>query len=222
MEEERGKERERDSLEKTISSDEEKYSFALIIPLCDKRIVHRAANHQSFLLYTSGCSSRSPLATLDSRLLKYSRIRVARRNFPSIHLSVPFSSLWASFFFERYFSNIDTLYPFFQEQRPLEGDHHRMDSQREASSSEDRPFIQASICIYVEATRAAQDERLFSIPGRPPADLFHTSSPCSFRNRDESSSFCKNRGIDGNFFFDFSWQLTVVTDMAGVAQLPRN
>lgn len=98
MEEERGKERERDSLEKTISSDEEKYSFALIIPLCDKRIVHRAANHQSFLSYTSGCSSRSPLATLDSRLLKYSRIRVARRNFPSIHLSVPFSSLWASIF----------------------------------------------------------------------------------------------------------------------------
>lgn len=118
----------------------------------------------------------------------------------------PFHPPFGSFFLSlsEYFSNIDTLYPFFQEQRPLEGDHHRMDSQRGASSSEDRPFIQASICIYVEATRAAQDERLFSIPGRPPADLFHTSSPCSFRNRDESFSFCKNRGIDGNFFFDFS------------------
>lgn len=196
MEEERGKERERDSLEKTISSDEEKYSFALIIPLCDKRIVHRAANHQSFLSYTSGCSSRSPLATLDSRLLKYSRIRVARRNFPSIHLSVPFSSLWASIF------QISI--------RSILSSKNRGPSKATITvwipnGEHPHPKIVHSskhsyAYIYVEATRAAQDERLFSIPGRPPADLFHTSSPCSFRNQDESFFFCKNRGIDGNFF----------------------
>lgn len=187
MEEERGKERERDSLEKTISSDEEKYSFALIIPLCDKRIVHRAANHQSFLSYTSGCSSRSPLATLDSRLLKYSRIRVARRNFPSIHLSVPFSSLWASIFQISIRSILSS-----KNRGPSKatitvwipnGEHPHP----KIVHSSKHPYAY----IYVEATRAAQDERLFSIPGRPPADLFHTSSPCSFRNRDESSSFCK-------------------------------
>lgn len=220
MEEERGKERERDSLEKTISSDEEKYSFALIIPLCDKRIVHRAANHQSFLSYTSGCSSRSPLATLDSRLLKYSRIRVARRNFPSIHLSVPFSSLWTSIFQISIRSILSS-----KNRGPSKATITVCIPNGGASSSEDRPFIQASICIYVEATRAAQDERLFSIPGRPPADLFHTSNPCSFRNRDESFSFCKNREIDGNFFFRFLLTINGCNwhgRCGYLAQLPRN
>lgn len=199
MEEERGKERERDSLEKTISSDEEKYSFALIIPLCDKRIVHRAGEPPViFIVYVWLLLS---LSTSNPRL-EVIKIFTYPRGSSKFPFHPPFGSFFLSL--SEYFSNIDTLYPFFQEQRPLEGDHHRMDSQRGASSSEDRPFIQASICIYVEATRAAQDERLFSIPGRPPADLFHTSSPCSFRNRDESFSFCKNRGIDGNFFFDFS------------------
>lgn len=58
------------------------------------------------------------------------------------------------------------------------------------------------------------------------ADRQPTSSILRIHARSEIemnlSLFAKIEKSMEIFFLDFSWQLTVVTDMAGVAQLPRN
>lgn len=104
MEEERGKERERERL---VGKDHflgrgKIFFRSYYSPLRQKDCTQGGEPPVIFIVYVWLLLSRSPLATLDSRLLKYSRIRVARRNFPSIHLSVPFSSLSLSLF-ERVF-----------------------------------------------------------------------------------------------------------------------
>lgn len=121
--------------------------------LCDERIVHRLTNYQSFLSYTSGCSSR--LAALDSRLLKYSRILEI-----SLPSTFPFSSislsLWANIF------QISIRSPSSKSRGDLKGDHPR------------RKIVHSSICKTMHDNRCKDREAkaFLDFPGRPPANLF--------------------------------------------------
>lgn len=90
----------------------------------------------------------------------------------------PFHPPFGSFFLSlsEYFSNIDTLYPFFQEQRPLEGDHHGEHPHPKIVHSSKHPYA------YMSRQRVQHKTKGFS---RSLADRQPTSSILRVHARSE-------------------------------------
>lgn len=145
MEEERGKERERERL---VGKDDflgrgKIFFRSYYSPLRQKDCTQGGEPPVIFIVYVWLLLS---LSTSNPRL-EVIKIFTYPRGSSKFPFHPPFGSFFLSL--SEYFSNIDTLYPFFQEQRPLEGDHHRMHSQRGSiliRRSSIHPSIHMHIC----------------------------------------------------------------------------